>query len=117
MPARCDVELDVYSGMPNPTWTLSDADADRFMAELGALPRTSERTLSGGLGYRGLIVRCGHGDEPDVIHLQAGTVQIASGATFVFARDPARDLERRLLDTGRPYLDEDLLAMIERALG
>ena len=57
MPAHCEVELDIFSGMPNPTWTLTNAEADNFVKQLAALPRTSARELSGNLGYRGFIVQ------------------------------------------------------------
>ena len=38
MPARVEVELDIFSGMPNPTWVLTDAEADSFLKQLAAAP-------------------------------------------------------------------------------
>lgn len=52
-----NVELDIFSGNPNPKWTLSNKEAnellDRVMADrsLAAPPKTV-----GGLGYRGYII-------------------------------------------------------------
>lgn len=55
------IELDIFSGLPNPSWTLTEKEEreliDRVIAEpaLTAPPETV-----GGLGYRGLIVTvCG----------------------------------------------------------
>jgi hypothetical protein len=115
MAPHCEVELDIFSGMPNPTWVLTDAEADTLMDALGSLPRTSDRELSGDLGYRGLIVRCGHGSDEQVIRIQAGIVQITAHGSALSASDERRQLERWLHETGMPYIDADLLAMVERA--
>ncbi len=52
------VELDIFSGMPNPTWVLSEKEeaqlVDRVMADKSLmLPLPAD---TGGLGYRGFIV-------------------------------------------------------------
>ena len=57
MPARVEVELDIFSGMPNPTWVLTDAEADSFVKQLAAAPPGPATELSGNLGYRGFIVQ------------------------------------------------------------
>jgi hypothetical protein len=56
-----EVELDIFSGMPNPTWVLSRSQETTLYELLSAEPNqmssvtTLERRF--GLGYRGLIVR------------------------------------------------------------
>jgi hypothetical protein len=114
MPARCEVELDIFSGMPNPTWILTNAEADSLVKQLVALPRTSARELSGNLGYRGFIVRVTHGADTQLIRIQAGTVHISKGVTNLYARDAERALERWLLDTGNPHLKSDIVEIVER---
>jgi len=114
MPARCEVELDIFSGMPNPTWILTDAETDSFVKQLAALPQTSARELSGNLGYRGFIVECAQGGNTQLIRVQKGTVQISEGATNVYASDKDRRLERWLLNTGKPHLDNELFQMAEQ---
>ncbi len=114
MPARVEVELDIFSGMPNPTWGLTDAETDSFVKRLDALPRTSAKELSGNLGYRGFIVQLTQGTETQSIHIQKGTVQISKGATNVFASDGGRELERWLLNTGKPHLRNDIFQIAER---
>src|SRR5688500_18753926 len=54
--APIKVQLDIYSGRPNPAWTLT-GDAARVLSErLAALPPVAPRRLSTKLGYRGVIV-------------------------------------------------------------
>jgi len=114
MPARCEVELDIFSGMPNPTWILTNAEADNFVKRLAALPPTSARELSGNLGYRGFIVQVTRGADAQLIRVQTGSVHISKGATNIYACDKDRALERWLLNTGRPHLKNELLQIVER---
>jgi len=114
MAAHCEVELDIFSGMPNPTWTLTDREADRFTQRLAALPPAQARALSGNLGYRGFIVQCTQGTDTQSIRIQRGLVQISKNDGTVYAADPDRGLERQLLDTGKPYLESDIVQIVER---
>ena len=114
--ARVEVELDIFSGMPNPTWVLSSDEADRFLKQLAAAPRTSARELSGNLGYRGFIVHVTQGADTKLVRVQHGVVQTSEGDTTVYARDENRDLERWLLQTGKPHLDNELFQIAERGL-
>jgi hypothetical protein len=114
MPARCEVELDIFSGMPNPTWILTNAEADSFVKQLAALSQTSARELSGNLGYRGFIVQCTQGANTQLIRIQNGIVYISKGVTNVYAYDRDRELERWLLTTGRPHVKNELFQIAER---
>src|SRR4029453_8944325 len=51
------VEIDIFSGMPNPDWILPAGDATEFLARLSGLQKTATRPRSANLGYRGLVVR------------------------------------------------------------
>jgi len=116
MPARVEVELDVYSGMPNPTWILTDAEAGSLVRKVAALPRASAAELSGKLGYRGFIVRVTQGADTRLIHIHAGIVHISKGATTDYAGDADRALERWLLETGQSHLESDIVETVERDL-
>ncbi|AUI59138.1 hypothetical protein [Amycolatopsis sp. BJA-103] len=56
-----EVELDIFSGMPNPTWTLSEREERELIERISADPAqvspavTPDEQFS--LGYRGLLVR------------------------------------------------------------
>jgi hypothetical protein len=114
MPARCEVELDIFSGMPNPSWILTKVEANSFVEQLAALPRILARKLLGNLGYRGFIVQCAQGANTQVIRIQNGTVHISNGVTNVYAYDEDRALERWLLNTARPHLKNELFQIVER---
>jgi hypothetical protein len=106
-----EVEVDVYSGRPNPRWELSSQQAEELLKKLRSLPaRESAASLSDGLGYRGLIVS---GDEL----MQAGDTEIVISNGIVEARaasgarqftDKDRAVERWLLQTGKGKLEDDL---------
>src|SRR5262245_5020468 len=56
-----EAEIDVFSGMPNPTFELSDKEEqellDRIVAEAGQMSAVADPAESFGLGYRGIVVR------------------------------------------------------------
>jgi hypothetical protein len=62
-----EVELDIFSGMPNPTWVLSKRQEttlyERLNADPNQLSALNTRGERFGLGYRGLIVRRIKSDE------------------------------------------------------
>ncbi|MEB3318913.1 MAG: hypothetical protein VKO39_12345 [Cyanobacteriota bacterium] len=91
------VELDVFSGRPNPRWQLSQAETIDVEAALRDLPRTDASPSEPGLGYRGLILMHSTptaGLVPRVrIHGGLITPMAEGGQTY---RD-IHGLERRLL--------------------
>jgi hypothetical protein len=116
MQTHVEVELDIFSGMPNPTWVLTEADSDSFLQQLASVSAISPRELPGNLGYRGFIVRATQGTRTRSIRVQTGTVQISEGSTEAFGSDDGRELERWLLNTGRPHLDSELVRKAELEL-
>ena len=113
MPEKTVVELDVFSGRPNPTWTLPDAEATAFRERVDGLAGTASGQVANNLGYRGFVVRTGD----EVVTVQRGLVQKARGGTTAYAADPNRDLERWLLESGKPSLEPDLVTTVEHELG
>jgi len=55
------VEIDVFSGMPNPTFELTEKEekilVDRILAEPKQISAVTDTTENFGLGYRGIIIR------------------------------------------------------------
>ena len=88
--ARAEVELDIYSGMPNPTWALSIEDARSLATRMASLPRTSDQRLHGNLGYRGFIIRLIQGPTAQEVRVQSGIVQVAEQGGHFYARDNNR---------------------------
>jgi hypothetical protein len=113
------VEVDLYSGRPNPAWDLSAADAERFVERLSAL--TPMRPEPGGapaffegLGYRGLKANLhSEGDFKQIV-IADGIVGVQTIATAgrQLWKDSNRELEKWLLGTGKPYLDADLFTYL-----
>jgi hypothetical protein len=116
MPARVEVELDIFSGMPNPTWVLTDAETDIFLKQLAAAPPGPSTNLPGNLGYRGFIVQLTQGADTQLIHIQAGAIHLSKGAAKTYARDGNRDLERWLLATGKPHLKNEIFQTAQREI-
>lgn len=114
--ARVEVELDIYSGMPNPSWALSNDDAKALATRLASLPRTLDQRLHANLGYRGFIIRLTRGSTAQEVRVQSGIVQVAEQGGPFYARDNSRALERWLLATGRPYMKPERFEELERQL-
>jgi hypothetical protein len=113
MSTRVEVELDIFSGNPNPAWTLSAEEADFFLKVLTTLPKTQSKGLSTHLGYRGFTVQVIEEAEQKLVHIQTGTVQITIGNKKLYYSDQGQNLERWLLDSGRFSLTLDLFNMVE----
>lgn len=106
------VTLGLYSGRADPEWTLTDAEAAALDAALAALSGAVGRPPVGGLGYRGFTI-----ERPD------GTVIAFDGAVAppgdgdrAYRADPARTIERLLLETARPHVAGNELAEVGRAI-
>jgi len=50
------IELDIFSGRPNPVWTLSPEESVALTEMLMNLPTSQAPAAEGGLGYRGFLL-------------------------------------------------------------
>ncbi len=50
------IEIDLFSGRPNPGWTLTDAEATELRDLLARASVTSFTPMQEGLGYRGFLI-------------------------------------------------------------
>ena len=114
MSARVEVELDIFSGNPNPVWILPEANGVLFLKKLAMLPNASAIELSDNLGYRGFIVKVINETGECLVRIQNGTVQLSLNDSNVYYSDQNRNLERWLLNSGKPILGSDLYDMVER---
>lgn len=94
------VELDVFSGRPNPSWTLTHTQGVRLRQLLRAardLPARHKRgpAAEPGLGYRGLILRISVGATTETWHVGRGAAEV-DGQVYP---DDGRHIERYVLDT------------------
>ena len=111
------VELDVFSGRPNPGWTLSAADAETFQNMAAALSPASEQAYPAQLGYRAVIVSLSSAAAGQVVwRVWDHVAQRTSGATIAYYADPDQSLQHWLLQSGQPHLDADLYATVQSEL-
>jgi len=112
------VTLDVYSGRPNPEWTLSDAEARELHARLDALnsPLGAQPPRNDNLGYRGLRVTTRRQSKDVEVTVGKGAIAVEDSASAAYYRDTNRQLERWLFETGKPKLRPQLVQTVEQAL-
>ena len=113
---QSEVEVDIYSGLPNPRFVLGAAQAAELERRIAALPpplaNTGPRT---GLGYRGVLVR-DTGPFVDLV-ISAGTVTMRDRSGHVTQKsDPRRELERWLIEAGAGHLQQGELEAIREEL-
>lgn len=111
---RPTVELDILSGLPNPTWVLTANEAESVAGQLAALRPVASRSLSGHLGYRGFIVQMKDPTPARLIRIQNGTVEVSQGTVTTCFGDEGRQLERWLLQAARPHVNPELFRAAER---
>ena len=86
-----DVELDIFSGRPNPAWPLDEAAAGELRRRLAALsPSPAGAPEPPGLGYRGFVCT-GSGEA-----WRAFKGSVTHGGAVL--ADPGMTIERYLLD-------------------
>ena len=104
------VELDVFSGRPNPTWELSPPESEEFLTRarrLSPVPAVSPSAPA--LGYRGLVV-CGGGDGDGRGDMRVGHGVVSADRCYA---DPGRSLEQWLLGTAAGRIDAVLLVSVQ----
>jgi hypothetical protein len=114
------IELDAFSGRPNPRWELTGAQAAEFLTLLRALPPAQGSHFTAeGLGYRGFVVSANDGQVNgyDDIRVYRGTVLSRRGNRAETFSDPERILEHWLLRSARSHVDEPVLQYIQSEIG
>jgi hypothetical protein len=99
------VTLGIYSGRPDPSWTLTDVQAAALVGQLASLPVTSGTAPQGGLGYHGFSILLHQAAQADqTVVAYRGDVTVPGDAPGTYRADPQRAVESTLLETGRPHL-------------
>jgi hypothetical protein len=104
-----EVELDVFSGRPNPKWTLEPRLEAELRDKLNSLPSDPRGHFPEppGLGYRGFFLKAGN----ESIRVFGGAVKTGDE----IKKDPARALEKWLMETAAG-IDRGLLDAIKSEL-
>ena len=114
---KMQVEVDMFSGRPNPHWELTVSESQDFAQRFQSLStHRGEGVVNEGLGYRGLIVRERaeevEGDRKIVIS-HGLVIARRNGKSKQFI-DENRALEKWLIQTGKGRLDDELYHQISR---
>jgi hypothetical protein len=105
--------LGIYSGRPDPSWALTDAEASLVIEAISSLPVRVGEPPPGGLGYHGftlVIRRPGLADET-VVAFQ-GTIAPPGVGSREYRVDEGRTVERLVLDAGRAHLTPAEIAAV-----
>ena len=102
------VELDIFSGRPNPVWGLTAAQIDEMGEIVRTLPLATEEPPSQpGLGYRGFVVT-DDARRSWRINAFKGFVQITDQGRVEVRSDRNRRLERWLLNSAGSQLAPEI---------
>ena len=113
------VELDIFSGVPNPTWMLTFSEASDLTSRISRLDPTEETgQRPENLGYRGFIVQTIAASSATVQTIRAyhGNVEVVDSTKTAYYLDPQRQIELWLLATAKPPLADDLTAEIVKEI-
>lgn len=106
------IELDMFSGRPNPVWTLTAAEAAELEAMTASLPVVAAPAPPfDGLGYRGIVAR-NPADSGWSLVAFRDTVRIRTLEGSEVRADPDARVERWLLGTAGDAVDPALLARL-----
>lgn len=114
------VQVDLYSGRPNPQWTLTRAQEAELERRLNTMPLANSGEPTQGLGYRGVILsgQGGSTGQPLTVLISAGIVleRFESGVERR-KRDVDRALEAWIIGTGSDYLEASVRDYIMQQIG
>ena len=89
-----NVTLEVYSGRPDPSWSLDDAAIKSLRERVAALTTPAPDTQAfEGLGYRGIRVAMTGAEPLRTVAVSRGIVTLESGAEKLRFVDPGREIE------------------------
>lgn len=106
------VILDIFSGMPNPNWDLSQQQRDEFLKKISLLPTTEKFQNDNGLDYRGFIVE----EKLKRFEVKDGLVKVVQNNTVYMLEDKEYNIELWLLDTAPNNIDQSLLKMVKEKI-
>ena len=114
---KMQVEVDMFSGRPNPHWELTVPESQEFARLFQSLSaHKGEGFVNEGLGYRGLIVRESREEiegDREIVISHGLVVAKRQGKSQQFT-DQNRALEKWLIQTGEGRLDDELYHQISK---
>lgn len=121
-----DMELDLYSGRPNPEWCLGVdqvLELQRRLKAAAAFQVDPAAEPEGALGYRGVkgvgMLAAGSDAAPRrwTITVGSGAIHLRADGEVLSFLDQGRQLERWLLQSARGQVEDDLLDALLAPMG
>lgn len=113
IPATANVTLEVYSGRPDPTWSLDDALIKTLRERVAALKAAAPDTPAyEGLGYRGIRVAMTGSDPLRAVAASRGIVTVERGTEKLRLVDSGRAIELWLVRSGEKTLTPTLFKQV-----
>jgi hypothetical protein len=113
------VEIDIFSGRPNPHWNLTPSEINDFSGFLKVLPKITEKaSVQDGLGYRGLILTelSKNNQNYSMFSISNGLVEVRKHGYTERFLDKGRKLERWVFKTGKGRMDNFLYQQIDESI-
>lgn len=112
-----NVSLGIYSGRPDPSWSLTEQESAEFGRLLGSLPSTVGEPPEGGLGYHGFFLTPSSIGQPGwTLVAFRGAIAAPGSGSRPYLVDRDRTVERYLLDSGRSHLTAEEIEAVESDL-
>jgi hypothetical protein len=113
-----NVELNIFSGMPNPEWNLSTNQVSELLTKISSLNFTERSPVDKGLGYNGFTIlrteKSADSQWPKRIEVKDGIIYVYyDDARYAHLIDPERTIELWLLNTAPNSVSSMLLKKIE----
>ncbi len=111
---KARVMLSIFSGRPNPTWTLSAKNAEQLVTKINKLPKSDSASSPDGLGYTGFQVELTDSESrKSKITAYKGLVVYNVNDTSYYFSDSGRSIEKLLIESGKSTLDRQLYQTVK----
>lgn len=111
---KVEVTLQIFSGMPNPSWELSADQLAAFEGMVKSIKRTTliqPPGMFGSLGYRGFVVTYHNNKKSEQLYIHSRIVKRGAFQLNLVAEN--QDLENWLLSTSIRAIDKELFSYVE----
>jgi len=107
---RAEITLHIFSGRPDPEWSLSEDEIEELKTKLNNLPASKSQEDLSGLGYRGIsITSRGKASElPERIFVFKGSLSVTNKGKTTVKKD-VNDIEGWILNKAREQGYEEFI--------
>lgn len=113
---KINVELDIFSGRPNPSWELTSAEISELKEYMAGLTPASKPAIASDLGYRGFIISNPGklGGLPVKTHVLNGVLAVNEKGSTNYYND-VNDIESWLMERAREHGYGDIITELTKS--